>query len=119
MRLLTSQMIFAACVVSAHALSAPPLPNSVTDDCPTAHVVSSTTISVDGQEILRESFVCPDGKFANHAMSGSGENVTANRSTLEAREEIECMFPQNMPAVCQCGAQCKSFERFLYHTELY
>ncbi|KAI5114604.1 hypothetical protein M0805_004149, partial [Coniferiporia weirii] len=60
-------------------------------------VVSTSTYVVDGHEIQRQTFTCPDGNLTKAASTGK----TIPRSTFEKRSNAaECKDPA---AVCQCG----------------
>ncbi|EJC97688.1 uncharacterized protein FOMMEDRAFT_162710 [Fomitiporia mediterranea MF3/22] len=115
MRFLNTQIVVFACVLSAHALISRAVPKSVIDSCPSAQEESSTSILINGEEIIHQSFTCPDGKFDDDPTSrrdyNAGGGSLWKRSSLEARDTIDCEFPQLMPE-CQCGREfsCICFE---------
>ncbi|KAI5122258.1 hypothetical protein M0805_007122 [Coniferiporia weirii] len=69
---------------------------SGTDKCPSAQVVSTSTYVVDGHEIQRQTFTCPDGSLTKAASTGK----TIPRSAFEKRNAAEC---RNPAPECQCG----------------
>ncbi|KAI5117700.1 hypothetical protein M0805_007769 [Coniferiporia weirii] len=70
--------------------------SSGTDNCPSAQVVSTSTYVVDGHEIQRQTFTCPDGGLTKAASTGK----TIPRSAFEKRNAAEC---KNPAPECQCG----------------
>ncbi|KAL5522610.1 hypothetical protein ACEPAG_8627 [Sanghuangporus baumii] len=104
------QLVSVASFLAALVTGSRALPKSVLDDCPSAEEVSSTTLMLNGEEILHQTFTCPDGIFTEEAPSRSS-TALRKRTSLEKRSFIECDFTMPPPA-CQCGAQyqCACFQ---------
>ncbi|OCB84026.1 hypothetical protein A7U60_g8697 [Sanghuangporus baumii] len=105
MKLFTAQLFVLASSLTSFALSirTGSIPQSLADACPSAHVVSSSTIIVDGQDIVRQVFSCPDGNLTVPAIPEANlipSSNIAQRSVIEARSAAECTTPA---AECQCG----------------
>ncbi|KAL5499124.1 hypothetical protein ACEPAH_1642 [Sanghuangporus vaninii] len=113
MKLFTAQLFVLASSLTSFALSVRTgsIPQSLVDACPSAHVISSSTIIVDGQDVVRQVFSCPDGNLTAPAIPEANlipSSNIAQRSAIEARSAAECTTPA---AECQCGqvAVCGCF----------
>ncbi|EJD00466.1 uncharacterized protein FOMMEDRAFT_159161 [Fomitiporia mediterranea MF3/22] len=80
--------------------------NQGLSSCPSATVVNSTTISVNGHAVQRMTFQCPDGavsakvKTASPAGGSSPIVTPAGLSKLARRSSVEC---KTTGSECQCG----------------
>ncbi|KAL5522599.1 hypothetical protein ACEPAG_8616 [Sanghuangporus baumii] len=107
MKLFTVQLFVVVGALSAFASSirAGSIPKSLADACPSVQVVSSSTITVDGQEIVRQVVSCPGGNLTTLATPEAKlvhSSAIADRSVIEARSAAECTTPASE---CQCGQQ--------------
>ncbi|KAL5522598.1 hypothetical protein ACEPAG_8615 [Sanghuangporus baumii] len=105
MKLFTAQLFVLASSLSSFALNirTGSIPQSLVDACPSAQVVSSSTITVGGQDVVSQVFSCPDGNLTVPAISEANlipSSNIAQRSAFEARSAAECTTPA---AECQCG----------------
>ena len=105
MKFFTSQLIILASSLGAFALSvrSGTVPLRVAEACPSARVLDSSTVNVNGQDIVRQVLSCPDSNFASSLLSESSmlsPRGFVEHSALEARSAAECTTPA---AECQCG----------------
>ncbi|KAL5480908.1 hypothetical protein ACEPAI_9849 [Sanghuangporus weigelae] len=90
-----------ACAIGAQALHVPSLPRSVTDVCPGAQEIESSTFNVNDFEFVRQTFACPNGNFSVETFSNmNSASSIPHLSSLEARSQAECTTPAT---TCQCG----------------
>ena len=72
--------------------------------CPSAQIVSTSTITADGHEITRQTFSCPELGALAQGTALAGETVV--RSLFDKRSAAECHTPS---PECQCGTDRKLF----------
>ena len=86
----------------AEAVNSKVLQGRGLSSCPSAVLVNSTTINVDGNEIQRATFSCPEGEsFAR--TNGRERNSPSTPFGHLRRNAAECRTPA---PECQCGLQC-------------
>ncbi|KAL5499122.1 hypothetical protein ACEPAH_1640 [Sanghuangporus vaninii] len=100
-KLCIAKLLTLACAIGAQAFHVRSLPRSVTDVCPGAQEVESSTFNVNDLEFVRQTFVCPNGNFSVEAFSDTNSaSSIPHLSSLEARSQVECTTPAT---TCQCG----------------
>lgn len=76
---------------------------SAKDKCPSAEQVASKTYTVDGHEIVHQTFACPDGSLRD-STPPAGNGKTIRSTSLEKRNAAEC---RTAAPECQCGTACE------------
>ncbi|EJC97663.1 uncharacterized protein FOMMEDRAFT_137555 [Fomitiporia mediterranea MF3/22] len=109
MKSFAAQLVILASCLNVFALSVRSVPQAVANECSSAQEVSSSVISVNGLDIVRQVFDCPDGNFTSASVGSSNVRILNSRSLLEERSQSECTTPN---PECQCGAsvECGCFE---------
>ena len=115
MRLFTAQLFILVSSLSTFAISirSGSVPHSLASVCPSVEVVSSSTVNINGEEVVRQVFSCPDGNLTVPAIPGvdlAQSRHNSERSLIQARGAAECTTPA---AECQCGQPCET--AFKYH----
>lgn len=72
--------------------------SSVKDNCPTAEVLSTTTYNVNGHDITRQTFSCPESGLTRAQHPTTGKSFPS--SAIERRNAGEC---RTAAPECQCG----------------
>ncbi|KAL5521593.1 hypothetical protein ACEPAF_2341 [Sanghuangporus sanghuang] len=96
--LFASKLFILASAVCAQAAQ---IPRSVADACPNAKEVESKSITVNGHEVVHQTFSCSDGHLDAEAFSSAiSASSIPGLSSLEVRSQVECTTPAT---ICQCG----------------
>ncbi|KAL5514102.1 hypothetical protein ACEPAG_2863 [Sanghuangporus baumii] len=72
---------------------------SAKDKCPSAKQVESKTYTVNGHEIVHQTFACPDGSLRDLSPP-AGNGKTISSTSFEKRNAAEC---RTAAPECQCG----------------
>ncbi|KAL5514372.1 hypothetical protein ACEPAG_2460 [Sanghuangporus baumii] len=96
--LLAAKLFILASVICVHAAE---IPRSIADACPDAKELESSSISVNGHEVVHQTFTCSDGHLDAEGISSAiSSSSVARLSSLEVRSQTECTTPAT---ICQCG----------------
>ena len=109
MKLAISALVIASLSLSAFGANIKARSSSsIKDNCPTAEVLTTTTYNVNGHEITRQTFSCPDSGFTRAIHPSSGISIPS--STIEKRNAGEC---RTAAPECQCGTSCRCLIYFV------
>ena len=112
MKLAISALVIASLSLSAFGANIKARSSSsIKDNCPTAEVLTTTTYNVNGHEITRQTFNCPDSGFTRAIHPSSGISIPS--STIEKRNAGEC---RTAAPECQCGTSCRYLTYFVQNS---
>ncbi|KAL5514373.1 hypothetical protein ACEPAG_2461 [Sanghuangporus baumii] len=102
MNFLTAKSFLLVFVIGSYALrTRSSITPSLLDFCPSVQEISSSTISIDGHEILHQVLSCLDGNVnASSISTRISSHLPKKRTLIADRSAAECTTPN---PECQCG----------------